>query len=363
MRHKCFFFLSDSFARNGLTNSFNKSSGLYRQQANQYRKYTDNQRRLVREQARQRRFEQERQKKFAREQQRKAQDIQRKIAAERQKKVQKYRDTQNKLRKKFKDQTAFKNANDARRRKFEKQRIIAKIKRDQLEKLKKDKKQRDSRAIAGALSVRQHLKLTSAHTPYKPSSSYSSFKDFKKYHDSSSLKTSLTKQLDIQRKALREQLQKIAKTREQPAGNKISKTFNKAAEKKQLTDTQKQAQQNFRGNNLPALYDVKLAAKQLLDNGKISLDRVKAFVPQNSPNLFRSSNTIGAGQKYQFGINGKKVEVKFHSPDANAAAKFPASNSGSSWTAQIKIGNKFLGSDGKFYRRPNNLTHILLKDF
>lgn len=43
---------------------------------------------------------------------------------------------------------------------------------------------------------------------------------------------------------------------------------------------------------------------------------------------------------------------------SDAAAKNPGSNSGSGWTAQIKIGNRLLGLDGKFYRRPNILTLI-----
>ena len=44
-----------------------------------------------------------------------------------------------------------------------------------------------------------------------------------------------------------------------------------------------------------------------------------------------------------------------------AAAKYPGSNSGSGWTAQIKVGKKVLGANGKFYKTPSNLTHIPLK--
>ncbi|NBI31141.1 hypothetical protein [Chengkuizengella marina] len=57
-------------------------------------------------------------------------------------------------------------------------------------------------------------------------------------------------------------------------------------------------------------------------------------------------------------MNGQKVEIKWHSPDLDAKVKYPNSNSGNGWTAQIKIGKKLLGQDGKLYKKPNNLTHI-----
>ena len=107
-----------------------------------------------------------------------------------------------------------------------------------------------------------------------------------------------------------------------------------------------------------APYNARFAASQLLENGKVSLDRLKQFVPQTTPNNFKPSNTIEYGQKYQFEINGAKIEVKFHSPDATAAAKYPGSVSGHHWTAQIKVDGKLLGADGQFYTKPSNLTHI-----
>jgi filamentous hemagglutinin len=82
------------------------------------------------------------------------------------------------------------------------------------------------------------------------------------------------------------------------------------------------------------------------------------LVPDGTPNTFKSSDTIANGSKFNFEVNGTKVEVKWHSPDANAAAKFPGSRSGSMWTAQIKIGKKLLGSDGNLYNKPSDLTHI-----
>ena len=47
--------------------------------------------------------------------------------------------------------------------------------------------------------------------------------------------------------------------------------------------------------------------------------------------------------------------------------KYPGSNSGSGWTAQIKIGNKYLGQDGKLYKnnkqKNNNFKWQLYKKF
>lgn len=108
----------------------------------------------------------------------------------------------------------------------------------------------------------------------------------------------------------------------------------------------------------PALYDARFGAQQMLENGQVSLNRLKSFVPEGTPNTFKPSSTIEFGQKYQFQINGSKIEVKFHSPDAVAAARFPGSTSGSHWTSQIKIDGKLLGADGQFYTKPGNVTHI-----
>jgi hypothetical protein len=66
---------------------------------------------------------------------------------------------------------------------------------------------------------------------------------------------------------------------------------------------------------------------------------------EGTPNTFKPSSTIEFGQKYQFEISGAKIEVKFHSPDAVAAAKFPGSTSGSQWTSQIKVDGALLGAD------------------
>lgn len=109
-----------------------------------------------------------------------------------------------------------------------------------------------------------------------------------------------------------------------------------------------------------AIYDTKFAAKQTLENGSVSENSLNALIPKDIKNNFKPSDTIEAGYKYQYDVNGSKMEVKWHSIDLKAAAKYPDSNSGNGWTAQIKVDNKLLGIDGEFYRKPSNLTHIPL---
>jgi filamentous hemagglutinin len=107
-----------------------------------------------------------------------------------------------------------------------------------------------------------------------------------------------------------------------------------------------------------AFFDTQASAKTFINAGRISLEDLQRLIPPGTPNSFKSSATITAGSKFQFEINGQSVEIKWHAPDANAAEKFPGSNSGAGWTAQIKIGNKLLGQDGMLYRKPSNSTHI-----
>ncbi|WP_052953971.1 RHS repeat-associated core domain-containing protein [Clostridium sp. C8] len=110
-------------------------------------------------------------------------------------------------------------------------------------------------------------------------------------------------------------------------------------------------------------YNPQFAARQTLNGGKVSESSLKSLVPKGVPNTFKPSSTISDGYKYNFTANGTKMEVKWHSPDSFAATKFGnMSNSGSGWTAQIRVGGKLLGLDGNFYPRknPSNLTHIPL---
>jgi hypothetical protein len=103
-----------------------------------------------------------------------------------------------------------------------------------------------------------------------------------------------------------------------------------------------------------------LGVRQLIDNGRINADKLLAFVPGSTVDSFLSSSSIADGFKFKYEVNGTKMEVKWHSPDLVANSKFPGSNSGTGWTAQIKIGNKLIGSDGYLYSKPSNITHIPL---
>lgn len=106
------------------------------------------------------------------------------------------------------------------------------------------------------------------------------------------------------------------------------------------------------------VYDPQFAVRQALEGGSVSENTLRTMIPDGMPNTFTPSSTITDGYKFNYDINGTKMEVKWHSADANAAAKFPGSNSGIGWSAQIKVDNKLLGLDGSFYRNFNNLTHI-----
>ncbi|WP_434697113.1 filamentous hemagglutinin N-terminal domain-containing protein [Pseudomonas sp. Z1-14] len=108
----------------------------------------------------------------------------------------------------------------------------------------------------------------------------------------------------------------------------------------------------------PAFFDPQGSATKFIKNGRINATDLEKLMPPGIPDTFKASASITEGRKYQYVWNGQRVEVKWHAPDASAAAKFPESNSGAGWTAQIKIGNKLLGQDGVLYRKPSNLTHI-----
>jgi len=107
-----------------------------------------------------------------------------------------------------------------------------------------------------------------------------------------------------------------------------------------------------------AFFDAHASAKSFINNGRINAVDLQKLVPPGTPNLFKPSATITDGSKFQYTLNGQKVEIKWHAPDANAATNYVGSNSGSGWTAQIKIGNKLLGQDGVLYRKASNTTHI-----
>ena len=69
------------------------------------------------------------------------------------------------------------------------------------------------------------------------------------------------------------------------------------------------------------VYDPEFATRQLLDGGTVSESSLRSIVPKDTSNTFVPSNTIAEGYKYSFNINGTNMEIKWHSPDLNAAAK------------------------------------------
>ncbi|MFT7878972.1 MAG: polymorphic toxin type 30 domain-containing protein [Sulfurimonas sp.] len=105
-------------------------------------------------------------------------------------------------------------------------------------------------------------------------------------------------------------------------------------------------------------------AKNLLKDGKIFAKDFTGLIPKGVPNIFKPSETIKLGGNYNFKVNNVKVQFRIHSPDKQAKKRHIGSNSGSQWTAQIKVGNKFLGTDGEYHRMNNktaNMLHIPFK--
>ena len=109
------------------------------------------------------------------------------------------------------------------------------------------------------------------------------------------------------------------------------------------------------------VYNPAYPARQLLDKGTVSESSLRSIIPQGTPNTFVPSDTIIEGYKYNFSINGTNIEIKWHSPDLNAATKYPGSNSGNGWTAQIRVGKKLMTQGGRFVKNPKNYTHIPLR--
>lgn len=101
----------------------------------------------------------------------------------------------------------------------------------------------------------------------------------------------------------------------------------------------------------------------MIDNGEISIEKLKKLIPPETPNTFKPTETITDGAKYEFVLSdGQKVIIRWHSPDPVAASKYPGCTSGSRYTAQIKIGNKQLKTDGNWTRNQSiDEVHIPIK--
>ncbi|MCR2803387.1 pre-toxin TG domain-containing protein [Paenibacillus soyae] len=106
--------------------------------------------------------------------------------------------------------------------------------------------------------------------------------------------------------------------------------------------------------------EARQAAQNLLQNGEISLSNLESMIPPGVPNTFVKTNSITDGAKYEFSLaDGQKVIIRWHSPDPVAASKYPGAVSGNRWTAQIKIGNKQLKTDGTWTKNQSlNEVHV-----
>lgn len=99
-----------------------------------------------------------------------------------------------------------------------------------------------------------------------------------------------------------------------------------------------------------------------LEDGNINFDKLRKMIPEGTENTFKPSANIAGGEKYLFEYQGQQVELKWHTPDAGAAKKYPGSNSGSYNTAQVKLNGKLLDKSGTFVDKASNTTHIPLKE-
>lgn len=91
--------------------------------------------------------------------------------------------------------------------------------------------------------------------------------------------------------------------------------------------------------------------------GSINASTLKSLVPNNNLNTFNPKPNIESGFKYPSLVLGNKnFLLKWHSPQTDAP---PESNSAKGWTAQLKVGNKYLNTEGKLQKNnQTNNTHI-----
>ncbi|XYQ82031.1 hypothetical protein ACTAB8_14405 [Pseudomonas syringae] len=71
----------------------------------------------------------------------------------------------------------------------------------------------------------------------------------------------------------------------------------------------------------PAFFNTLESAIGFISNGRIDESNLEKLMPPGVVDTFKASNTISDGRKYKYTWNGQKIEVKWHAPDASAAAK------------------------------------------
>jgi len=97
----------------------------------------------------------------------------------------------------------------------------------------------------------------------------------------------------------------------------------------------------------------------LLYEGRLNAKRILELVPQGTENIFITNERLTKGVKYRYTTNGARYEIKMHGPDPHVQAHYPGTNSARGWTAQIKVGNRYLKQDGSLTsNNMQNATHI-----
>ncbi|MCR8844071.1 minor capsid protein [Paenibacillus sp. SC116] len=106
--------------------------------------------------------------------------------------------------------------------------------------------------------------------------------------------------------------------------------------------------------------EARQTVQNLLNNGEISLSDLESIIPQGVSSTFVKTTSITDGAKYEFLLaDGQKAIIRWHSPDPVAASKYPGAASGTRWTAQIKVGNKQLKTDGTWTKNQSlNEVHV-----
>jgi RHS repeat-associated protein len=98
------------------------------------------------------------------------------------------------------------------------------------------------------------------------------------------------------------------------------------------------------------------SVSSMVATGSFNQSTLKSLIPGNMANSFYPTQRIAEGYKYDLNFSGLNIQIKWHSPDSGAPA---GSNSANMWTAQIKIGNRYLGTDGGLHtNNRTNETHI-----
>ena len=80
----------------------------------------------------------------------------------------------------------------------------------------------------------------------------------------------------------------------------------------------------------------------ILKKGYFKISELKKLVPEKARDIASKGN-FEEIHKFRFKtLDGKRIEIKWHSEDYNAGVKYPGCISSKNWTAQIKVEKKFV---------------------